>query len=131
MAQFRVKAFFMHEDEQQAAKNAEKASVMTDTEWTEGYLMGVIEEREISALVGQGLVITPIERVETKADASRIAVRSLRPLKRVGERAPAKRPDFWQARKDRSRWAAQSPARISQRKSYLPFKGVRSSMWCA
>jgi serine protease AprX len=86
MAQFRVKAFFMHEHEAAAARRAEETSVMTDTEWTDGYLMGVVDEREIPALVRQGLVVTPIERVETRDErsASRTAVRSLRPVGRGG-----------------------------------------------
>jgi serine protease AprX len=68
MAKFRVKAFFMHEHEAAAASRAEQASVMTDTEWTDGYVIAVVDESEIPNLVRQGLVITPIEIVETSGD---------------------------------------------------------------
>jgi hypothetical protein len=68
MAKFRVKAFFMHEHEAAAAKRAEEASAITDTEWTDGYVIAVVDESEIPALVRQGLVITPIEIVETSGD---------------------------------------------------------------
>jgi hypothetical protein len=65
MALYRVKAFFMHEHEKAAATSAERAAILTETEWTDGYVMGVIDEGEIPALVDQGLVITPIEVLET------------------------------------------------------------------
>jgi serine protease AprX len=78
MALYRVKAFFMHEHEQAAAARAEQAGVVTDTEWTDGYLIGVIDEARIPELVGQGLVVTPIEIVEVpaaSAPATRSAIR--------------------------------------------------------
>jgi subtilisin family serine protease len=65
MTTYRVKAFFMHENELDAAKRAEVAKTITDTEWTEGYVIGLIEEGHVAGLAKQGLVITPIERVET------------------------------------------------------------------
>src|SRR5262245_25298716 len=68
MAKFRVKAFFMHEHEAAAASRAEQASVMTDTEWTDEYVIAVVDESEIPNLVRQGLVITPVEIVETSGD---------------------------------------------------------------
>jgi hypothetical protein len=77
MAKFRVKAFFMHESELATAKRAEDLNVITDTEWTDGYLMGVIDEADIQGLAQQGLVITPIEILETRDDASRAASRSV------------------------------------------------------
>jgi hypothetical protein len=80
MAKFRVKAFFMHEREKAAAEQAEKDHVITDTEWTDGYLMGVVDESEILGLAEKGLVITPIESVETlgEGDSSPNASRSVR-----------------------------------------------------
>ena len=39
MATYRVKAFFMHESEFAAAKRAEQAKTITDTEWTDGYVI--------------------------------------------------------------------------------------------
>jgi serine protease AprX len=65
MVQFRVKAFFMHESEQAAAERAVDQAIITDVERTDGYLMGVVDEKVIPALVEQGLVITPIERLAT------------------------------------------------------------------
>jgi serine protease AprX len=71
MAKFRVKAFFMHEGERAAAERAAKDDVITDTEWTDGYLMGVVDEAKIPGLAQMGLVITPIERVETPGESAR------------------------------------------------------------
>src|SRR5258708_35907796 len=50
MAMFRVKAFFMHEHEAAAAKRAEEAATLTDTEWTDGYVLGVVDEKHIPQL---------------------------------------------------------------------------------
>jgi hypothetical protein len=50
MAQFRVKAFFMHEHEATAAKRAEEASIITDTERTAGYVMRIIDENKIAQI---------------------------------------------------------------------------------
>jgi hypothetical protein len=80
MALFRVKAFFMHEHERVAAANAEQAAVLTDTEWTDGYVMGVIDESEIQALIDRGLVVTPIELLETP-DRDASGTRSARRVK--------------------------------------------------
>jgi serine protease AprX len=85
VAKYRVKAFFMHEAEADAAKRAEQSATMTETEWTDGYVIGVVDESHIAELVKQGLVITPIERVETTA-AERgpaVAKRSARARRRV------------------------------------------------
>jgi subtilisin family serine protease len=54
----------MHESELEAAKQAEVAETITDTEWTEGYVICVIDDANVAGLAKQGLVITPIERVE-------------------------------------------------------------------
>jgi serine protease AprX len=81
MAQFRVKAFFMHEHEAAAAKRAEEASIITDTEWTDGYVMGIVDESQIAQLVGQGLVITPVEQIETEATAPSTTTRSVRSIR--------------------------------------------------
>jgi serine protease AprX len=96
MAKFRVKAFFMHESEQAAAKRAEDSNVITDTEWTDGYLMGVVDENDIQRLAQQGLVITPIETIETADDASRSPSRSVQGITR-GRRKAARSPTNAQA----------------------------------
>jgi serine protease AprX len=64
MTKFRVKAFFMHEREQHVAGEAERNNVITEAEWTDGYLIGVIDQKDVAALADKGLVITPIEIVE-------------------------------------------------------------------
>jgi hypothetical protein len=64
LATYRVKAFFMHENEFAAAKRAEQANTITDTEWTDGYVIAVIDKRQVAGLVKQGLIVTPIERVQ-------------------------------------------------------------------
>ena len=71
MALYRVKVFFMHEHERAAAAAAERAAALTETEWTDGYVMGVIDEGAISGLTDQGLVITPIEMLETTGPVTR------------------------------------------------------------
>jgi serine protease AprX len=72
MATYRVKAFFMHESEFNAAKDAEQAATITDTAWTDGYVIGVIDEADVAALVQKGLVVTPIEQIEVSAPRSRL-----------------------------------------------------------
>src|SRR5262245_60974959 len=79
MARYRVKAFFMHEHEEAAARQAENNATITETEWTQGYVMGVVDEHEIAQLTAQGLVVTPIEQVETQDEADAAPVRSSRP----------------------------------------------------
>jgi serine protease AprX len=64
MTIYRVKVFFMHENELDVAKQAEFAKIITDTEWAEGYVIGLIDESHVAGLAKQGLIITPIERVE-------------------------------------------------------------------
>lgn len=63
MSKFRIKAFFMHETEEAAARRAVEAAAVTEAEWTAGYLMGVIDETEIESLANQGLVVSLIEQV--------------------------------------------------------------------
>jgi subtilisin family serine protease len=94
MAMFRVKAFFMHEHEAAAAKRAEDAATLTDTEWTEGYVLGVIDEKHIPHLAKAGLVITPVEKVESQADtaAPPTIARSIRSVGRRGSLASAAPP---------------------------------------
>jgi hypothetical protein len=64
MVRFRVKAFFMHEDEETAARDAQNSGILTDTDWTAGYVLGVIDEQHIQQLVVRGLVVTPVEQIE-------------------------------------------------------------------
>lgn len=64
MPTYRVKAFFVHESELDAARVAEQAATITDTEWTDGYVIGVIDQADVAGLVNKGLVVTPIERIE-------------------------------------------------------------------
>src|ERR1700730_2014367 len=64
MVQFRVKAFFMHEDEEAAARDAQDTAILTDTVWTAGYVLAVIDEQNIQQLVTRGLAITPVEQIE-------------------------------------------------------------------
>ena len=54
MATYRVKAFFMHESERDAAERAEQAKVITEAEWTDGYVIGVIDEKQVAGLVKGG-----------------------------------------------------------------------------
>jgi len=63
MTKYRIKAYFMHEHEQDAAKEAVDASVITDAEWTPGYVMGVVHEPRIESLSKQGLVISLVEKI--------------------------------------------------------------------
>jgi serine protease AprX len=76
MAKYRVKAFFMHESEAAAAKQAQSGAIITEAEWTDGYVSGVIDEEHIAKLATQGLVIVPIARVETSAKSRAPQTRS-------------------------------------------------------
>ena len=44
MAKYRVKAYFMHEHEQEAATKAAEANIIEGAEWTPGYVLGVVDE---------------------------------------------------------------------------------------
>ena len=63
MVKYRVKAYFMHEHEQDAATKAVNESVITDAEWTSGYVMGVVNEADIKDLSKQGLVVSLVEEI--------------------------------------------------------------------
>lgn len=88
VAKFRVKAFFMHEHEKAAAAGAVGNGTVTDFEWTDGYLIGVVDETKITELTQQGLVITPIEMLEETGGAS--AQRSVRSVSRLAQKQGAK-----------------------------------------
>lgn len=63
MTKYRVKAYFMHEHEQSAAQEAVNTSLLTDAEWTDGYVMGVVDESEIKSLSDRGLVVSLVEQI--------------------------------------------------------------------
>jgi len=88
MVKFRVKAFFMHEREKAAAAQAASDGAIADSEWTDGYVMGVVDEARIPELMQQGLVITPIEILECDGDAQ--ASRSVRSVAQTARRQGAK-----------------------------------------
>ena len=50
MTKYHIKAYFMHEHEQDAAKEAVTASVIKNAEWTAGYVMGVVDKAAIKSL---------------------------------------------------------------------------------
>jgi subtilisin family serine protease len=89
VALFRVKAFFIHEHEADAARDAERTSALTETEWTDGYVLGVIDEKYIPRLARRGLVITPVEKVEIESPATATPSmrRSMRSFASRGKRA--------------------------------------------
>lgn len=70
MAKYRIKAYFMHEHEQEAAHKAVNKSIIGDAEWTEGYVMGVVDGSRLKALSKQGLVVSLIEKIETSDQGS-------------------------------------------------------------
>jgi serine protease AprX len=88
MVKFRVKAFFMHEREKAAAALAASDGAIADGEWTDGYVMGVVDEARIPELMQQGLVITPIEMLQSDGDAQ--ASRSVRSVAQTARRQGAK-----------------------------------------
>ncbi|MDQ3749466.1 MAG: S8 family serine peptidase [Acidobacteriota bacterium] len=69
MSKYRIKAYFMHEYEEGAAKDAVNNSIITEAEITPGYIMGVVEESAISKLSDQGLVVSVVEEVVEAAEA--------------------------------------------------------------
>ncbi|UGA43471.1 S8 family serine peptidase [Bradyrhizobium quebecense] len=78
MTKFRVKAFFMHERERAAAAQAASVGTIANIEWTDGYLIGIVEEAKIPELMNDGLVITPIEMLEQTDDPKLPPSRSVR-----------------------------------------------------
>jgi serine protease AprX len=88
VGKFRVKAFFMHEREKAAAAQAASDGAITDGEWTDGYVMGVVDEATIPELTQKGLVITPIEMLQGDDDAQ--ASRSVRSVTQTARRQGAR-----------------------------------------
>jgi serine protease AprX len=79
MAKFRVKAFFMHEHELAAAKDAEANSIIQGAEWTDGYVMGVVDQSKFKSLSDKGLVVSVVEEVASQPSQATNEV-SLEPL---------------------------------------------------
>lgn len=50
VAEYRIKAYFMHEHEQSAAHNAEEAKIIKDAVWTDGYVIGVVKQHNFKKL---------------------------------------------------------------------------------
>src|SRR5262245_59788180 len=91
LAIYRIKAFFMHEHEREAARDAASKSVIKDPEWTPGYVVGVIDEQDIPGLAKKGLVITPVEKIEDEPDAGALLVaRPTTSSRRMRRGAPAR-----------------------------------------
>jgi subtilisin family serine protease len=63
MPRYRIKAYFMHEHEQAAAQAAVSQSAIEDAEWTDGYVMGVVDQRTLKSLEKQGLVVSLVEQI--------------------------------------------------------------------
>lgn len=63
MDKFRVKAYLMHEHEHGVAQEAVDTSLITDAEWTDGYVMGVVDENGLKSLSNKGLVVSLVEQL--------------------------------------------------------------------
>ena len=70
MDKFRVKAYLMHEYEHDAAQEAVNASLITDAEWTDGYVMGVVDEDGLKKLSDEGLVVSLVEQLARPPDVT-------------------------------------------------------------
>src|SRR5688500_16982841 len=68
MTKYRIKAYFMHEHEEDAAKDAVAESVIRDAEWTPGYVMGLVDESAIKSLSKKGLVVSLVEEIASHAE---------------------------------------------------------------
>lgn len=79
MAKYRVKLFYMHEHEKEAAKTAEAAADITDAEWTDGYVMGVVDESKIPELTAKGLVVSLVEKVASPQEATTMTIGAAAP----------------------------------------------------
>lgn len=63
MDKFRVKAYLMHEREHDIAQHAVDSSVITEAEWTDGYVMGVVDEAGLKSLSNKGLIVSLVEQL--------------------------------------------------------------------
>ncbi len=79
MPKYRIKAYYMHEHEHRAALEAERTSLITDTEWTPSFVMGVVDEQAIKSLHDQGLVVSLIEEVQPARPALEAASGAMAP----------------------------------------------------
>lgn len=66
MPRYRIKAYYMHESEEQAAQEAVASTAITEPVWTDGYVMGVVDESAIESLSLKGLVVSLVEEVGTQ-----------------------------------------------------------------
>ncbi|MDX8527002.1 S8 family serine peptidase [Mesorhizobium sp. MSK_1335] len=78
MAKYRVKVFFMHETEEAAARAAEDEARLTEAEWTEGYVIGVIDSKDVNRLARDGLIVKPVEIIEPRSDSGPIGIQPTR-----------------------------------------------------
>lgn len=63
MDKFRIKAYLMHEHEHGVAQQAVDASLITEAEWTDGYVMGVVDKAGLEELSKKGLVVSLVEEL--------------------------------------------------------------------
>ncbi len=82
MTMYRVKAYYMHEHEEAAARQAESNAQIADAEWTPSFVMGVVDDAGIKSLQKKGLVVSLVEEVASGAGAA-AAVQSARALASV------------------------------------------------
>ncbi len=106
MAKYRVKLYFVHENEEQAARDAVAQQRIAGAEWTQGYVLGIVDEKEFPALAEQGLVIAPIEKLQR-------ARRQPAPIPQVGSVEPPTHPETASlvASRPRPSTSAAAPAR--------------------
>ncbi len=115
MTRFRVKAFFMHPGG--AGRRRDRTAtdgVFSDAEWTDGYLMGVLDEKDIPGLVQKGLESSPRSRAWRRR--ARASTRSVRSVEQVSAGC-------------KGNWGARSPARPRPRKYCRCCSVRRNSMW--
>src|SRR4051812_45333548 len=60
VTQYRVKAYYIDETEREEARQLEERKLIRDAEWTEGYVLGLVDDQNFSDLMAKGLVVTPI-----------------------------------------------------------------------
>jgi hypothetical protein len=67
MTKYRVKAYYMHEHERAAAERAESESIIQSAEWTDGYVMGLVDKTQLKSLSEKGLVVSVVEEVVSQS----------------------------------------------------------------
>lgn len=63
MSRYRIKAYLINEKDESACRAAIDNATLGSPEWTEGYVIGVVDRQGLASLTRQGVMVSPIEEI--------------------------------------------------------------------